>query len=134
MPDWLASPPSVMDVVTCLYPETKPKGELKLRPCLVTGVHRNRTTGQFVCQIAYGTKTLKAWSREGQDVIIQNTTHLDEIGLPVATRFALDDRASLIWGEPPFGCWTGFKSPRIGALTEAYQKEYAYCMMKRLSV
>ena len=136
MPDWVTSPPSVMDIVAGFYPETKPKGELRLRPCLVTAVYKNTESGEFACEVAYGTKTLKTWSSMGKDLVIQNTSDLDELGLPVATRFvlAIDQRATLVWGPESFGCWKNHRSPRIGTLNADYQREYAYCMLKLLSV
>ncbi len=132
--DWAASPPSVMDIVAGYFPETKPKGALRLRPCLVTRVLQNIETGEFACELAFGTKNLKVWSRTGLDVIVQNTSDLDEMGLAVATRFVLDAklREILPWQHANFGCWTGRKSPRIGTLPLAYQKDYAFAMMKQL--
>jgi hypothetical protein len=129
---WETTPPSMMDIVTALYPESKPKGELRLRPCLVTATYQDEETSLYLVEIAYGTKNLKAWARNGQDLIVQNSTDLDEMGLPVATRFVLDQRVVLRWSGEVFGCWDGKKTPKIGALTEDYQKEYAYCMMKIL--
>jgi hypothetical protein len=135
MPEWAAAPPSMMDIVTAYYPETKPKGDLRLRPCLVTAVYVDEDTQEFLCDVAYGTTNLKAWVRMGKDVIIQNISDLDSVGLPRATRFNLDikDRVRLVWGDRDFGCWTGNSSPRIGTLTDHYQREYAFCMMKQMS-
>lgn len=134
-PKWVFSPPSLFDIVTGFYPETKPEpGGPKLRPCLVLQVKQNSNTGQYACKIAYGTKNLKTWLRRDLDVIIQNTSDLDEMGLPMATRFVLDEGAliTLPWSPERFSCWSGYSSPRIGALSVEYQKEFAFIMMRRL--
>jgi hypothetical protein len=100
---------------------------------LVLAVFRGKTSGLILCRVAFGTKTLKTAQRRRLDVIIQNFEELKAIGLPTATRFDLDpgNLADLPWTPEFFGCWKGFKHPRIGALTEKYQKDYAYAMMLR---
>lgn len=136
LPEWTKSPPSVFDIVAGHYRESKPRGEgPSLRPCLVLDVRRNTRTGEFACKIAYGTKTLRAWARHDRDIIIQNTSDLDEMGLAVATRFVLDEDQCIVmpWKPPHFGCWTGRRSPRIGSLLLDYQKHYAWIMMLRQS-
>ncbi len=133
-PKWVLSPPSMYDIVACYYPETKPKAELKLRPCLVRTVLQSKSSGLHAVEVYFGTKNLKTQSRKGSDLIIQNTSDLDEIGLAMATRFDLADTsfARLPWNPSYFGCWTGYDTPIIGFLPESYQKEYAYCRMNRL--
>lgn len=133
-PDWLSQPPAAFDIVAAYYPETRPKGELMLRPCLVLDVLRSKKGGDFACRVAFGTKNLK-FHRRHVDLIIQNAADLNTIGLPMATRFDLDQKNLIIlpWTEEFFGCWRGYSHPRIGKLTEAYVKEYAYLMMMRLS-
>lgn len=135
-PNWTLSPPSLFDVVTGYYPESNPKGDKPaLRPCLVTRVFKHKTQEEYACEIAYGTKNLKTWLRHSQDIIIQNNNDLDDIGLPFATRFVLDDDAKIVmrWRPPNFDCWSGYRSPKIGQLTIDYQKEYAWIMMQRAS-
>ena len=68
----------------------------------------------------FGTKNIKFAQRKNLDVIIQNAAHLDAIGLPMATRFDLDEQnmARLPWDEEFFGCWAGFSQPKIGTLPE----------------
>jgi hypothetical protein len=66
-------------------------------------------------------------------LIIQNVTDLTQIGLARATRFDLDTTITLPWTNEFFSCWTGYRTPRIGALTEAYIKEYAFLIMRRYS-
>lgn len=129
---WLSQPPSAFDIVTAYFPETNPKGELRLRPCLVLEVMR-RPNGQIGCRVAYGTKNLKFVQRKDLDLIVQNAADLDLVGLPMATRFDLDARnlVTLPWTEEFFGCWTGYEHPKIGALTEDYVKSYAYIMALR---
>lgn len=136
-PDWLALPPSRFDIVTGYYPETKPEGgALKLRPLLVTKVLKSRVTGKIAVEVAYGTTNLKTWSRSDLDVIVQNSSDLDEMGLAASTRFVLDPGNLVIlpWNQENFGCWSDRSSPRRGTLLLTYQKDFAYAMMRRLSV
>ena len=133
--DWQHSPPSVMDIVAAYFPESNPKGALRLRPCLVLRVWQNAQEGLLACEVAFGTKNLKTWSRLDKDIIIQNYNDLDDCGLAVATRFDMDpsNRATLPWTTEFFGCWTGKRSPRIGALPTDYQKEVAFILMKQIA-
>lgn len=55
-PKWVAQQPSAFDIVATYFPESQPKGELELRPCLVLDVLRNKRTGAVACRVAYGTK------------------------------------------------------------------------------
>lgn len=109
--EWAGSPPSVMDIVAAYFPESNPKGARRLRHCLVTRVWHNAEERLFVCEVAFGTKNLKTWSRMEKDIIIQNSNDLDLCGLPVATRFDMDpsNRLPLPWTPEFFGCWTGKK-------------------------
>lgn len=133
-PSWTKSPPNLFDIVAGFYPESKPRqGTPAHRPCLVTHVFENQATHAFACQIAYGSKHLKTVTRSDKDIIIQNSTHLDEMGLPMATRFDLDpeNRVVLEWSPPNFVPWSNRRTPRIGHLTLEYQKEYAWLMATR---
>jgi hypothetical protein len=133
-PEWVGGPPNLFDIVTGYYPESKPKaGTPAHRPCLITAVYRNEETGQHACEIAYGTKSLKQHNRQGLDVIVVNSADLDAMGLPMATRFNLDadKRVTLLWASENFQPWTGYSTPKIGALLLEYQKEYAWLMATR---
>lgn len=133
-PKWTRSPPNLFDIVTGYYPESKPKaGTPAHRPCLITAVYQNDEDGSYACEIAFGTKTLKTHQRSGLDIIIVNSSDLDEIGLPIATRFDLDSESRVVleWRTDNFRPWKGYSSPKIGALTLVYQKEYAWLMAKR---
>jgi hypothetical protein len=132
-PNWVAQQPSAFDIVTGYYPEREPKGALRLRPCLVLDVLRGKNTGAIACRVAYGTKNLQFVQRKNLDLIIQNASDLNLIGLPLATRFNLDanNLVDLPWSQDFFGCWKGYSHPKIGALTEKYIKDYAYSMMLR---
>ena len=124
----------MFDVVTGFYPETKPTyGTPALRPCLVTAVYEDSETGDFACQIAFGTKHLKVAHRSDRDLIIQNFTDLSAMGLKMATRFDLDpqNRVELVWDEANFKPWSGYLTPKIGQLSLPYQKEYVWLMAKR---
>jgi hypothetical protein len=94
---------------------------------------QGESTGAFACRVAYGTKILKIIKRQTVDLIIQSTSDLAQIGLPRPTRFDLDRIVTLPWEPPFFGCWSGYATPKIGALLEAHIKDYAYLMMKRHS-
>lgn len=134
-PNWINSPPSLFDIVTGYYPEENPKGDgPSLRPCLITQVLENKKTGSYACKIAYGTKNLKTWARKDKDIIVQNSSDLDRMGLPVATRFVIDEDMMMIlpWSPPHFDCWAGKLNPKLGQLLLEYQKEYAFIMMKRM--
>lgn len=134
-PAWTRSRPAAYDIVTCWFPEAgKPAQDPKLRPCLVTAVLRDEESGRFACRLVYGTTSLKIVHRQHLDLIIQNTVDLDQVGLARATRFDLDNTAVLPWASEFFGRWAGYATPRIGALTETYIRDYAFLMMKRRSV
>lgn len=132
-PKWVAQRPSAFDIVAGYFPETKPKGELRLRPCLILDVLQGKESEKIACRIAYGTKNLRLFQRRHLDLIIQNAADLEELRLPVATRFVLDpDQIEIMpWTERFFGCWSGYEHPKISALSEKYAKEYAYIMMQR---
>ena len=102
-----------------------------LRPGLVTEVLRDTKSGRVACRVAYGTKHLKIMRRGYLDLIVQNSEDIARFGLARATRFDLDNTAVLPWQSPFFGCWPGFRTPVIGALTELYIREYAFLMMRR---
>lgn len=136
-PNWTRTPPAMFDIVVGFYPESKPKdGTPAHRPCLVTRVYMDDETSTYACEVCFGTKHLKTMRRQDVDIIIQNSTDLSEIGLPMATRFDLDkeNRVVLEWKPGNFEAWRGFTSPKIGALTLEYQKEYAWLMAKRSAV
>lgn len=132
IPRWVDAPPTPFDIVACYYPEEDPEpgSSPKLRPALVIGVLKGRSTGTFACDVYYGTKHLKLGSRD-RDLTIQNAADLAIIGLPTATRFDLDRKLLLPWTPDFFGCWSGYKTPKLGALTETYVREYAWLMMLR---
>ena len=128
-PSWLGTPPSTFDIVTGYFPEISPASAgPKLRPLLVTRVLTNRVTGDFACEVAYGTSSLKIATRQLDDVIVQNINDLDEMGLAQATRFVVDPKQRVIlpWKTDHFGCWTGKRTPRIGTLLTTYQKDVAF--------
>lgn len=133
-PPWVASPPSAYDIVACWYPEHDKPNEPgpELRPALVIRVWQGKTTGSYACDVAYGTKQLKIVKRRTVDLIIENP---QAVGLPRPTRFDLDQIGRKFpWGPPFFGTWEGYQTPKIGELTEAYIREYAFIMIKRQSV
>ena len=124
--DWTSKPPSAHDIVATYFPEKKPKGAVRLRPCLVLDVYEAESDApggisEYAVRLAFGTKNIKA-HRSSVDLIVQNIADLEAIGLPYPTRFDLDDEqiAFLAWNEKNFGCWSGFPSPVIGFLDDKY--------------
>ena len=92
---------------------------------------RLHNVGTFACRIAYGTTYLKYVQRRYLDLIIQDPADLDQIGLAHPTRFDLDSIALLPWASEFFAVWRGYRTPRIGALTEKHIREYAFLMLRR---
>jgi hypothetical protein len=135
-PAWTLAQPSAYDIAACWYPqdEAQDKPGPDLRPALITQVLQGKATGQFACRVAYGTTILKIIKRKDLDLIIDQPSDLDQIGLPRPTRFDLDRVTLLPWEPPFFGCWSGYRSPKLGSLTEKLQREYAWLMMRRSSV
>lgn len=133
VPNWVNSPPSAFDIVTGYYPETKPKHALRLRPLLVLNVYKNASGTAYACDVTFGTKNIKFVQRKHLDIIIQNSVDLGHIGLPMATRFDLDEEniARLPWDDEFFGCWTGRSHPKLGSLPEPYVKDYVFFMALR---
>lgn len=132
-PAWAKVPPAAYDIVTCWYPENERPDQpgSKLRPALVLAVLQGQTTGLFACRIAYGTKILKIIKRKNIDLIVEDH---QSIGLPRPTRFDLDKIGTFVWAPPFFGCWRGYTTPKVGALSELLIKEYAFIKMTRDSV
>ena len=104
-----------------------------LRPCLVIGVLKGKSTGNVAVKLTYGTKHLKFAQRRHLDLIIQNNADINAMGLAIATRFDLDSKniITLPWTEQFFGCWSGHKHPRLCTLPEEYAKAYFYLMALR---
>jgi len=130
---WRGYVPAAYDIVTCRYPlsELPDRPGPKLRPCLVTAVLRRPADDMIACRVAFGTTSLRITQSVGRDLIIQDAADLSLMGLASPTRFDLGRLAVLPWSLQFFDCWTGYESPRLGTLLEAYIKEYAYCMMRR---
>jgi hypothetical protein len=85
---WTLLPPAAYDIVTAYYPEDdQDQPGPKLRPCLVMKVLQGKTSGIFACQVAYGTKELKIIKRQTVDLIVQNTAHVQQMGMARPTRF-----------------------------------------------
>jgi hypothetical protein len=131
--EWFKRPPAAFDIVTCNFPERdpEPQGSVKLRPALVLSVLREKGTGRIALKVAYGTTVLKLMQRSQIDLIIQNAQDMRIMGLPRATRFDLDELATLPWCPPYFDCWPTYKTPVIGTLIEDYARDLAWLMLKR---
>lgn len=121
-PRWVSRPPRVGNIVTCLYPGD-PKGQL--RPCLVLET-QSGSKGDLAVRVAYGTKSLDYETRGKIDLIIDKPIDIDTCGLAVATRFDLEETATVPWEPPLCDCWTGFATPTIGELPFSKQIDCAY--------
>lgn len=133
-PDWLSRPPQAYSIVTGFFPETRPKsGKPDCRPLLVTQVLQG-SKGGIALRVCYGTTKTYFPQKANVDLIIQNSSDLDECGLLRSTRFVVDPRqqARLIWSEDNFRPWTGCSHPRRGQLPSHLQKEYAWLMAQHL--
>ena len=112
--------PRLYDIVWCRFPEEEPfEPGPKVRPALVRGVKIDRTSGRGAVKVSYGTTKLKTFTRRRQDLIIQNTAALAEIGLPMATRFDLDQTNTLPWCAEFFCIPRSCKSITVGRLNQA---------------
>lgn len=113
--------------------EPEPDGSPKLRPALILNVFMDEETGQYYCEVAYGTTNLKFPQRGHLDLIVQNAADLRDIGLHRATRFDMDKENVVIlpWSREFFDCWDGMDTPYIGSLTEEYLKILAWVLFKR---
>lgn len=121
-PRWVSRPPRVGNIITCLYPGDPKK---RLRPVLVLQTSAG-SNGGFAVRVAYGTKSLDYDTRGQIDLIIDKPIDMDTCGVPLATRFDLENTAEVPW-EPPFcDCWKGFGSPILGELPSSQQVECAY--------
>ena len=95
-PDWVKVPPQAYSVVTGFFPETNPKdGSPDCRPLLVTQVLQSQT-GATAVRVCYGTTKLRFPQKANVDLIVQNSSDLDECGLLRPTRFVLDPEQQVI--------------------------------------
>lgn len=97
---------------------------------------QGKKTGNYAAEVYFGTKNLRKSATMGIDLIIMNNSDLDDLNLPVATRFDLAEKSCVLlpWSSQNFGCWHGFSTPILGSLNEGYRKELAYCRMNRLGI
>lgn len=134
VPEWLSRPPQAYSIVTGFFPETKPKGGTPdCRPLLVTQVLQG-SKGRIALRVCYGTTKVLFPQKANEDLIIQNSSDLDQCGLLRATRFVVDPRQQvpLIWATDNFMPWGNGPHPRRGSLPEHLQKEYAWLMAQHL--
>lgn len=74
--------------------------------------------GQGYLEVAYGTTSLEWWQYRGRHLIVQQPADLSEIGLPAATRFAIDRAVTLPWTREFFSCPDGYGQIVLGTLNE----------------
>jgi hypothetical protein len=117
---WTLIPPKPLYIVTGYYPEANPKEETPpCRPLLVLAVQENTGSGaKFVCTITYGTKNIRTQYATPNDVIIQNVSEMNKLGLKTPTRFIISDEfiVEMEWREPFFEPWSGKSTPILSDL------------------
>jgi len=82
--------------------------------------------GGFAVRVAYGTKSLDYETRGNIDLIIDKPIDIDTCGLPLPTRFDLEEIATIAWEPPKCDCWEGFATPILGELPTSKQIDCAY--------
>lgn len=135
MPNWTSAPPRLYSIVTGFFPEAQPKPNWadNPRPLLVTGVYRNKTTGELWVRTAYGTG--EVGKVRGTCLNIGNLSHLNRLNLPKPTAFVLtpgDQHAIMPWSEEHFAPWRQFATPVISKLPLEMQ-EYVQRVLSRTS-
>lgn len=135
MPDWTSAPPRIYSIVTGFFPEAQPKPNWadNPRPLLVTGVFRNKVSGELWVRTAYGTGEVS--KAKGHCLYIGNLSHLNSLNLAKPTAFVLTpggQHAILPWSEEHFAPWRQFATPVISRLPEEMQ-EYVATVLARTS-
>jgi hypothetical protein len=124
--------PRLYDIVWCRFPEDDPfEPGPKIRPALVRGIKVERTNSRGAVKVSYGTTKLKTLRRRRYDLIIQNAATLNEIGLPIATRFDLDLVNTLPWCAEFFCIPRGCRSITVGRLNAACMLQLENILRRR---
>jgi hypothetical protein len=89
--------PRIHYVVWCRLPNEKGEPGETVRPALVRGSKHHPATGRSALYVSYGTAKLDTVRRNNIDLIIQNNERMNELDLPMATRFNLDYANWLPW-------------------------------------
>lgn len=115
----LATLPRPLSIVWCWFPLSEKPHEPgdKCRPCLVKSAKMD-DHGQGWIEVAYGTTKLDTQNYSGRHLIIQNAEDLAEIGLPSATRFAIDRCVWLPWKRELFSCPGTYTEVQLGRLND----------------
>lgn len=133
MPDWISTPPQDFDIVTGFFPEERPKHNWQEnpRPMLVSGVFRGKGSGRVFVRVAYGTSQVE--KVRGQQLVIGNMSHLDNLNLAKPTAFVIqpgEQWAILPWSEQHFSPWADFETPVISKLPIEMQEFVKQIMSK----
>ena len=122
--DWSYYPlhtlPRPLDIVWCRFPEQGMSVDApgpKSRPGLVRSVFLNHDHTKAAVEVCYGTSQLKK-DRFPLDLFIENTSQLNLLGLPQATRFEIDRTLRLPWAREFFEPRDRSKTPLIGRLSQ----------------
>jgi hypothetical protein len=89
------------------------------------------TSKRSAIKVSYGTTNLKWLMRGRVDLIIQNAAELAEIGLPMATRFDLDESNVLPWCAEFFCIPRGRSSIIVGHLNKTASQRLERILMRR---
>lgn len=114
---WSLIPPKELYIVTGFYPEKNPKeGGPAHRPLLVLDTHLNIGSGaKFVCLVTYGTKNINSSYGGRNDIIINNLSYMNKIGLKYPTRFMMSEvfHTYMPWISPYFEPWINYETPML---------------------
>jgi hypothetical protein len=81
--------PRIHQIVWCRPPEKDGTFGSNVRPALVRGTRRDRTTVRSAVMVSYGTANLEYHKLRNADFFIQNYERLCQLELPHAVRFDL---------------------------------------------
>jgi hypothetical protein len=129
--------PAPASIVWCNFPQTPDLGKPgpKARPGLVFRVRYadKSPDGRFYVLIAYGTSKTKVGKRPF-DFTLANSSTLDVLRLPQATRFDLDNVLWLPWAKPffmPRRPDEPYATPIVSVLPAALQETLKWTMLDR---
>jgi hypothetical protein len=90
--------PKRYDIAWCRFPlDGGAAPGKKLRPVLVRATKIDTESDRSAVVVSYGTSNLKLGRRDRVDLVIQNSTQLARLSLPMATRFDLDIMSIAPW-------------------------------------
>lgn len=122
--------PRLHHIVWCRLPQGGQFG-LTVRPALVRGSKRDPKTGRGGLQVSYGNANLDTVKCAGRDLIIQNSSRLDQLDLPTAVRFDLGLTNWLPWAEEFFAPPEHSLYIVAGPLSDPEKERLRDCLRRR---